>query len=72
MHEYINDSEGFINMLAKVSNYPYELLEIENKESEIFNAKLLLDVVGVEPKQGETEQNTKAREHALRVLNKGR
>jgi transcriptional regulator with XRE-family HTH domain len=72
MHEYINDSEGFINMLAKVSDYPYELLEIENKESEIFNARLLLDVVGVEPKQGETEQNVKAREHALGVLNKGR
>jgi transcriptional regulator with XRE-family HTH domain len=70
MHEYISDSEGFINMLARVSDYPYELLELENKEAEIFNAKMMLQVVGVEPKQGETEDYKKARDHALNVLGK--
>lgn len=72
MHEYIEDTEGFINMLAKVSEYPYELLELENRESDIFNAKLLLDVVGVEPVEGETEHNKKARAHALAVLNEAK
>ena len=70
MHEYINDTEGFINMLAKVSDYPYELLEAEQKEADIFNAKLLLDVTGAEPVEGESEKNKKAREYALGVLNK--
>ncbi len=70
MHEYINDTEGFINMLAKVSDYPYELLEIEEKEADTYNAKLLLEVVGTEPTDGESEQNKKARKHALEVLSK--
>lgn len=70
MHEYINDTEGFISMLSKVSEYPYELFEIESKEAGIFNAKLILEVTGAEPVEGESEHNKKAREHALSVLNK--
>ncbi len=72
MHEYINDTEGFINMLAKVSDYPYELLDIEDKEADISNAKLLLKVVGAEPVDGESDDNKEARKHALGVLDKAR
>lgn len=72
MHEYINDTEGFINMLAKVSEYPYELLELEKKEADISNAKLLLEVTGTEPVEGESEHNKKAREYALGVLKKAK
>ncbi|MCL1112848.1 helix-turn-helix domain-containing protein [Shewanella basaltis] len=72
MHEFINDTEGFINMLSKVSEYPYELFEIESKEASIFNAKLILEVTGTEAVDGESEHNKKAREHALAVLNKSK
>ena len=72
MHEFINDTEGFINMLSKVSEYPYELFEIESKEASIFNAKLILEVTGTEAVEGESEHNKKAREHALGVLAKSK
>lgn len=72
MHEFINDTEGFINMLSKVSEYPYELFEIESKEASIFNAKLILEVTGTEAVEGESEHNKKAREHALGVLSKSK
>ena len=32
MQEYIEDEEGFLKMLAKVSNHPFELFEIEAKQ----------------------------------------
>ncbi|MBO2582368.1 helix-turn-helix domain-containing protein [Shewanella algae] len=72
MHEYINDTEGFIDMLSKVSNYPYELFEIEEKEARIYNAKFMLKVVGQEAVEGESELYKKAREHALSVLEKAK
>lgn len=72
MHEYINDTDGFISMLSKVSDYPYELFEIESKEAGIFNAKLILEVTGAEAVEGESEHNKKAREHALAVLGKSK
>jgi len=68
MHEYISDTEGFIEMLAKVSDYPYELLDLESKEANISNAKLMLQVIGYEDVDGEDEQNRQARKHALSVL----
>ena len=68
MHEFINDTEGFIKMLAEVSNYPYEFFEIQERDSEISKAKFILEVIGTEPVEGENELHKKAREHALDVL----
>lgn len=31
MQEFIDDEEGFINMLAEISNYPYDVFEDEKK-----------------------------------------
>lgn len=70
MHEFISDTDGFINMLSKVSEYPYELFDIEERENNIFHANLLLKTVGHEPVEGESEENKKAREYALGVLKK--
>jgi transcriptional regulator with XRE-family HTH domain len=70
MHEYISDDEGFIEMLKKVSDYPYGLLEAEEKENKISNAKMLLKVVGMDEVIGESQDSKKAREYALNVLNK--
>lgn len=37
MQDFIDDEEGFLKMLAKVSNHPFELFEIEEKQqSEMF------------------------------------
>lgn len=70
MHEYINDTEGFINMLAKVSDYPYELFELQERDAATFHAKLVLETIGNEPVEGESELHKKARDHALSVLEK--
>ncbi|MFT5298160.1 MAG: transcriptional regulator with XRE-family HTH domain [Colwellia sp.] len=40
MQEFIEDEEGFLKMLAKVSNHPFELFEIEAKQQEKFMARI--------------------------------
>ncbi|MCS6155326.1 helix-turn-helix transcriptional regulator [Shewanella baltica] len=74
MHEYINDTDGFINMLARVSDYPYELLEMEyehnKKENEKFHARMSLKLIeehGHEP-YGSVETMEKVKKHAMEVL----
>jgi transcriptional regulator with XRE-family HTH domain len=34
MQEFIEDEEGFLKLLAKVSNHPFELFDIEAKQKE--------------------------------------
>ncbi len=76
MHEYINDTKGFINMLAKVSDYPYELFDIKKSQNEIdneiFHAKMTLAII---EKDGEAafpskEDMDKVKAHSLDILNK--
>lgn len=40
MQEFIEDEDGFLKMLAKVSNHPFELFEIEAKQQEKFMARI--------------------------------
>lgn len=41
MQEFIEDEEGFLKMLAKVSEHPFELFEIEAKQQEQAMARLV-------------------------------
>ena len=45
MHDFIDDEEGFINMLAKISEHPFELFEIEAKEEEQAMATLTKRII---------------------------
>jgi transcriptional regulator with XRE-family HTH domain len=41
MQEFIEDEEGFLKMLAKVSDYPFQLFEIEAKEEAATMARIV-------------------------------
>jgi transcriptional regulator with XRE-family HTH domain len=43
MQNFIDDEEGFLKMLAKVSNHPFELFEIEDKQRNEFLLRLVED-----------------------------
>jgi len=45
MQEFIDDEDGFLKMLAKVSDHPYELFEIEAKQNADTMAALTKRVV---------------------------
>lgn len=68
MHQYINDAEGFINMLTKVSDYPYELFEVEDRDNAIFNAKMTLKALEDGSLKGCDEDIERAKKHAMKVL----
>ncbi|MGR6779428.1 helix-turn-helix transcriptional regulator [Moritella viscosa] len=68
MHEYINDAEGFIEMLTRVSDYPYELFAAEDRDNAIFNAKLTLDIIKDGSLKGSPEDIERAKKHAMKVL----
>ncbi|CAK3421167.1 MULTISPECIES: helix-turn-helix domain-containing protein [Vibrio] len=70
MHKYINDTEGFIRMLSQVSEYPFELFDIEAREDEICHAKLVLKVIENGQLDASEEEIKKAKEHAIKVLDK--
>lgn len=70
MHKYINDAEGFINMLSQVSEYPFELFDIETRENEIFHAKLMLKAIENGQVDASEEDIKKAKEHAIKVIEK--
>jgi hypothetical protein len=42
MQEFIEDEDGFLEMLAKVSDHPYELFEIEAKQQTAFIKKVVM------------------------------
>ena len=72
MHEYITDTDGFIKMLSKVSDYPFELFEIEDKEQKVSNAKLLMKAIETDTLQGSEEEIERAKAYALKVLEKSK
>ncbi|MBL4568745.1 MAG: helix-turn-helix transcriptional regulator [Flavobacteriaceae bacterium] len=41
MQEFIDDEEGFLRMLAKISNHPFELFEVEAKEQSAMMLRLI-------------------------------
>lgn len=45
MQEFIEDEEGFLKMLAKVSDHPFELFDIEAKQEEQVTAALTKKVI---------------------------
>ncbi len=72
MHEYINDTDGFINMLARVSDYPYELLEMEHEHSKKanaeFHARLTLKAIESNSFDATPEEIERAKKYAMEVL----
>ncbi|TKF20761.1 helix-turn-helix transcriptional regulator [Vibrio genomosp. F6] len=72
MHKYINDTEGFINMLSQVSEYPFELFDIEERENELFQAKLMLDAIENGHVMASEDTIQKAKEHAIKVIAKNK
>ncbi|WP_394148068.1 helix-turn-helix transcriptional regulator [Shewanella atlantica] len=76
MHKYISDTDGFIKMLDKVSDYPYELFDIQQanseKEEELFQAKISLELIEKEGEKIYPDKETmeKVKAHALSVLKK--
>jgi transcriptional regulator with XRE-family HTH domain len=42
MQEFIEDEDGFLKMLAKVSDHPYELFEIEAKQEAAFTKRIIM------------------------------
>lgn len=61
MHEYINDADGFIKKVTE----PHDIADFEISKQE---AEMILDVIGAEPIDGESDKNIKAREHILTLL----
>ena len=68
MHEYINDTEGFIKMLSKVSDYPYEMFDIEERANDEFQARLTLRVIESNSLDASPEEIERAKKHAMKVL----
>ena len=42
MQEFIEDEEGFLKMLSKVSDHPFELFEIEAKQEAAFTKRIIM------------------------------
>lgn len=70
MHDYINDTEGFIDMLAQVSDYPFEAFEIEKKQAEAFKAELILDAIENGRYKASEKDTEKTKERMLKILGK--
>jgi hypothetical protein len=51
MQEFIEDEEGFLKMLAKVSDHPFELFDIEAKQEEqalaSFTKRIIMEQIGL-------------------------
>lgn len=73
MHRYINDAEGFIEMLAKISDHPLGLLEAEEREDELLTAKLALKMIAEQGYDASSnkEEMERIKEHALKIIDKG-
>jgi len=59
MQEFIEDEEGFLKMLAKVSDHPFELFEIEAKKEEQALASLTKRMIMKEMNFNSDEQYKK-------------
>jgi transcriptional regulator with XRE-family HTH domain len=67
MHEYINDADGFIKKLTEPESHDIAEFDISSKKGE-----MILNIIGTEPIEGESEKNKKAREYILALLKDGK
>lgn len=72
MHEYIIDTEGFIEMLAEISEYPYEMFDIEKRKSELLQAEIILGAIEGGQLRASEEHIKKAKENALKIIERER
>jgi transcriptional regulator with XRE-family HTH domain len=68
MHEFIIDTDGFIQMLAEASEYPFELFDIQKRENDLFHANFMLQAIESGSFNASKEDIEKAKRHALKVI----
>ncbi len=68
IHRCIPNDDEFIKLMAKTSDYPYEMFNLEEREEDELQAKFMLKAIESNSFKASPEDIERAKKHAMKVL----